>query len=417
MKRLVDSKSLEIDNLDNLPACQRGLSYFITFTDDHSRYDYIYLMRYKSEVFVRFKEFKLEVENQTGRKIKALRTPPGTLQLNGVAESRNRTLLDTIQSVMSFTKLPLSLWGYALETVASPACVKRLVGDKLRSSLRMFIGYPKQTGGYYFYDSSEQKVFVSRNVVFLERGFPTDTRRDELLLKESGEAPQSNAGTSSAPIVSTNNVPILRRSARVPQPPERYGFLGDNLQGLVAKGYTERPGVDFKKTFSPIAMAKSIRFIAIAAWYDYEIWQMDVKMALLHGFIEDEIYMDQPKEFTIVGEDQRACHLERSIYGLKYMRTTKDVFLVYGGGELILEGFSDASFQREDDYAKSQSGFVFKLNGGVVAWKSSKQDTTVDSTMEAEYIAAKEAVWMKNNIQELGVVPSIAEPVVSSDKK
>ncbi|KAL0444836.1 UNVERIFIED_CONTAM: Retrovirus-related Pol polyprotein from transposon TNT 1-94 [Sesamum latifolium] len=62
-------------------------------------------------------------------------------------------------------------------------------------------------------------------------------------------------------------------------------------------------------------------------------------------------------------------------------------------------------------YALS-SGFVFKLNGGVVAWKSSKQDTTADSTMKAEYIAAKEAVWMKNYIQELGVVPSIVEPVV-----
>ncbi|KAL0433634.1 UNVERIFIED_CONTAM: Retrovirus-related Pol polyprotein from transposon TNT 1-94 [Sesamum latifolium] len=92
------------------------------------------------------------------------------------------------------------------------------------------------------------------------------------------------------------------------------------------------------------------------------------------------------------------------------------MFLIYGGGELILEGYSDASFQSDDDDAKSQSGFVFKLNGGVVAWKSSKQDTTADSTTEAEYIAAseaaKEAVWMKNYIQELGVVPNIAEPVV-----
>ncbi|KAL0328096.1 UNVERIFIED_CONTAM: Retrovirus-related Pol polyprotein from transposon TNT 1-94 [Sesamum calycinum] len=100
---------------------------------------------------------------------------------------------------------------------------------------------------------------------------------------------------------------------------------------------------------------------------------------------------------------------------LKYLRRTKDVFLVYGGGELILEGFSDARFQSDDDDAKSQSGFVFKLNGGVVAWKSSKQDTTADSTTEAEYIAASEVakvvVWMKNYIQELGVVPSITEPV------
>ncbi|KAL0293762.1 UNVERIFIED_CONTAM: Retrovirus-related Pol polyprotein from transposon TNT 1-94 [Sesamum radiatum] len=92
------------------------------------------------------------------------------------------------------------------------------------------------------------------------------------------------------------------------------------------------------------------------------------------------------------------------------------MFLIYGVGELILQGFRDTSFQSDDDDAKSQSGFVFKLNGGLVAWKSSKKDTTADSTMEAEYIAAseatKEAVWMKNYIQELGVVPSIAEPVV-----
>ncbi|KAL0336677.1 UNVERIFIED_CONTAM: Copia protein [Sesamum radiatum] len=73
-------------------------------------------------------------------------------------------------------------------------------------------------------------------------------------------------------------------------------------------------------------------------------------------------------------------------------------------------------FQLDDDDAKLQLGFVFKLNGGGVAWKSSKQDTTADSTTEAEYIAvseaAKEAVWMKNYIEGLGVVPSIAKPVV-----
>ncbi|KAL0457888.1 UNVERIFIED_CONTAM: Retrovirus-related Pol polyprotein from transposon TNT 1-94 [Sesamum latifolium] len=310
-------------------------------------------------------------------------------------------------------------------------------------------------------------------------------------------------------------------------------------------------------------MAKSIRILlAIAAWYDYEIWQMDVKTAFLNGFVEEEIFMDQPEGFTTVGEEQKVCRLQRSIYGLKqasrswnthfdkvirgydfiknfsmkdmgeasyilgvkiyrdrsrrmlgltqssyiekvlkrfrmehskrgvlpmrhgiklskkqspktdeelkrmsdisyasavgsiqyavqctrpdaayalsvtsryqacagkahwsavksilkYLRRTKDMFLIYGGGELILEGYSDASFQSDDDDAKSQSGFVFKLNGGAVAWKSSKQDTTADSTTEAEYIAAseaaKEAVWIKNYIQKLGVVPSIAEPVV-----
>ncbi|KAK4382478.1 Retrovirus-related Pol polyprotein from transposon TNT 1-94 [Sesamum angolense] len=72
---------------------------------------------------------------------------------------------------------------------------------------------------------------------------------------------------------------------------------------------------------------------------------------------------------------------------LKYLKRTKDMFLIYDCGELILEGYSDASFQLGDDHAKSQSSFVFKLNGGVVAWKSSKKATTVDSTRETEYIA------------------------------
>ncbi|KAL2236581.1 UNVERIFIED_CONTAM: hypothetical protein Sindi_0849800, partial [Sesamum indicum] len=68
------------------------------------------------------------------------------------------------------------------------------------------------------------------------------------------------------------------------------------------------------------------------------------------------------------------------------------------------------------DDAKSQSDYIFRLYGGAVSWKSSKQDITADPTAVAEYIvaskAAKEDVWMKNYIQELGAVPSIPKPVV-----
>lgn len=101
---------------------------------------------------------------------------------------------------------------------------------------------------------------------------------------------------------------------------------------------------------------------------------------------------------------------------LKYLRRTKDIFLIYGGEEeLIVKGYTDASFQTDKDDFRSQSGYVFCLNGGAVTWKSSKQGTVADSTTEAEYIAAsdaaKEAVWIKKFITELGVVPSIVDPV------
>jgi hypothetical protein len=120
-----------------------GFQYFITFTYEFSRYGYIYLMRHKSEPFEKFKEFQNELQNQLGKTIKYLRfdrggeylspefgdhlkkcgivpqlTPPGTPQWNGVSERKNRTLLDMVRSMMSQADLPLSFWGYALETVA-----------------------------------------------------------------------------------------------------------------------------------------------------------------------------------------------------------------------------------------------------------------------------------------------------------
>ncbi|KAL0448478.1 UNVERIFIED_CONTAM: Retrovirus-related Pol polyprotein from transposon RE2 [Sesamum latifolium] len=64
-------------------------------------------------------------------------------------------------------------------------------------------------------------------------------------------------------------------------------------------------------------MAKSIRILlAISVYYDYEIWQMDVKTAFLNDFIEKEIYMDQPVGFISIEEEQKVCRLHRSIYGL-----------------------------------------------------------------------------------------------------
>ncbi|WRX11051.1 Reverse transcriptase [Theobroma cacao] len=100
---------------------------------------------------------------------------------------------------------------------------------------------------------------------------------------------------------------------------------------------------------------------------------------------------------------------------LKYLRRTKDVFLVYGGGELQVRGYTNASFQIDKDDSKSQSGYVFTLNRSVVSWKSSKQKMTADSIIEVEYIsafeAAKEAVWIKKFITKLDVVPSIVDPI------
>ena len=131
---------------------------------------------------------------------------PGTPQRKGVSEHRNRTLLDMVQSVMSLTDLPLSFWGYALETGAfmlnrapsksvettpyelwfgkkpkpsflkvwgCDAYMKKLHPDKLepKSKKCVFIGYPKETIGYTFHYKSEGKNFVAKFGNFLEKEF------------------------------------------------------------------------------------------------------------------------------------------------------------------------------------------------------------------------------------------------------
>ena len=68
---------------------------------------------------------------------------------------------------------------------------------------------------------------------------------------------------------------------------------------LVEKGFKKIHGIDYDETFSPVAMVKSIRILlAIAAYYDYKIWQMDVNTAFLNGSLEEDVYMTKPEGFV-----------------------------------------------------------------------------------------------------------------------
>ena len=77
---------------------------------------------------------------------------------------------------------------------------------------------------------------------------------------------------------------------------------------------------------------------------------------------------------------------------LKYLRRTKDLFLIFGGGsELRVEGYTNSDFMSDPDDRTSMSEYVFVCNGGTVSWKSSKQPIIADSTMETEYVATLDA--------------------------
>ncbi|CAH9069617.1 unnamed protein product [Cuscuta europaea] len=87
---------------------------------------------------------------------------------------------------------------------------------------------------------------------------------------------------------------------------------------LVVKVYTQKEGIDYKETFSPVSSKDSFRIImALVAHFNLELHQMDVKTAFLNGDIDETIYMVQPENFVIGDPKQMVCKLTKSIYGLK----------------------------------------------------------------------------------------------------
>ncbi|GAB2277235.1 hypothetical protein Dimus_039224 [Dionaea muscipula] len=87
---------------------------------------------------------------------------------------------------------------------------------------------------------------------------------------------------------------------------------------LVAKGFSQKEGIDYTEIFSPVVKYKTIRIIlAIVAFYDLELEQMDVKTAFLNGDLDETIYMNQPAGYVDNLHKNHVCKLNKSLYGLK----------------------------------------------------------------------------------------------------
>jgi hypothetical protein len=87
---------------------------------------------------------------------------------------------------------------------------------------------------------------------------------------------------------------------------------------LVVKGFAQKKGIYFDKTFFPVVKMTSIRtiFSLVAVEY-FLIEQLDVKPIFLHGDLEEDIYMQQPLGYEVKGKDNLVCKLKKSLYGLK----------------------------------------------------------------------------------------------------
>ena len=96
------------------------------------------------------------------------------------------------------------------------------------------------------------------------------------------------------------------------------GSINKHKVRLVVKEYAQIFGIDFSGTFAHISRLDTIRLlIAIAAQKGWRIYQLDVNYAFLNGFLEEEIYVEQPDGFDVKGHENEVYLLKKALYGLK----------------------------------------------------------------------------------------------------
>jgi hypothetical protein len=86
----------------------------------------------------------------------------------------------------------------------------------------------------------------------------------------------------------------------------------------VARGFSQKEGVDYEETFAPVARYTSIKaVISLASIMVWRIHQMDAKTTFLNGVIEEEVYIEKPQGFEVHGRESLVCRLKKALYGLK----------------------------------------------------------------------------------------------------
>nr|GEZ36763.1 hypothetical protein [Tanacetum cinerariifolium] len=176
-----------------------------------------------------------------------------------------------------------------------------------------------------------------------------------------------------------------------------------NKSRLVVKGYSQEEGIDFEESFASVARMEAIRiFLAYAAHKSFSMFQMDVKTALLHGSLKEDVYVCQPEGFIDADHPSHIYKLKKALYGLKQApRAWYDELSTFLLQNHFFKGTIDPTF-----FIRCFHDDILVTRNLQQHWSSKKQDCTTLSTAKAEYVSLSacyaQVLWMRTQLTDYG---------------
>ncbi|GKB16934.1 putative ribonuclease H-like domain-containing protein [Tanacetum coccineum] len=305
--------------------------YCLVVTDDFSRFTWTFFLKTKDETFRILRDFITEIENLKD------------LKQNGVAERRNRTLIEAARTLLADAKLPVTFWAKAVNTAwfLKPfGCHVMILntldhlgkfdakGDEGAGPDWLFniehltksMNYVPVVAGASSSNISEATTSVAPKEPDVEKevnkevsessGKFVPTASQDILSYESAEPSSSPAVATPVPTASTP-VPTVEAMQE-----ELLQFKIQQVWVLVDCPKGEE-GIDYEEVFAPVARIEAIRlFLAYAAYMGFIVYQMDVKSAFLYGKIDEEVYVMQPPGFQDPDFPDKVYKVKKAMYGL-----------------------------------------------------------------------------------------------------
>ncbi|KAE8726088.1 Detected protein of unknown function [Hibiscus syriacus] len=242
----------------------------------------VYFLKLKLETFENFKKFKAMVEKQSVG-IRRELTAPYTLKQNGVAERKNRTVVEMARSLLKAKKLPND---FRAEAIATAVYLLNISPTKAVLNYTPHESWRAVEKEDWCRAMKEEIMAIEKNETWMLVDLPEG--KNAIGLKWIYKTKYNSDGS------------FQKHKAR-----------------LVEKGYAQQV-IDFDDTFSPVARFETVRtFLVLATQIQWTVYQLDVKTAFLNGYFIEELYVMQPEGFIIQGMEDKVYILRKALYGLK----------------------------------------------------------------------------------------------------